>query len=837
MTSKEFSFYLPPHFLYKDEAGTEHAAQMKPTRSVTLRQLFDYIKNDKTAERLTNELRQMTDGEQLLTKYRKEQDANGVWRTVEAGTETKKKQFKNTRFCFVQAAGVFSGRRADQMKEPSGFWCVDFDHFANSEEELKQAKDALLADELARPALVFTSPSGDGLKAFFLFDWPEDDKERKARVRGLYRYLQSKHASFNVDTYTDAGHCCNVPHDEDARLNEDAFTKLDWTFWRVEDKVQHLSNFVASSTDEDKSRWYVEELVRSGIDVTAGMTHEDFLALAHSFTALAHGEELFLRVSSLWPKFTEANARNTWRLAERQSSRADVSHFYKLAVAALGRTWEKETLAGQKATEEFKRQKREEWLQEQKKKRQMKEQQMTAQAQEAQAEQNELTENELQELILRRPSLQELIRNASELAVSIPTEYVFGIGEEQEPLTLKSRALTVIGAGTSHGKTRFLENLLLSSALYEDEDVSGTCLFFTLEECLADVLAELVNLYANRKKVRTPKDANGYWNNFAAYADTFRRLATGQKRFFDNEDEFKLACDDVRKFGETFTESGLVRIFEEERFRDVDELCSACRLFASQNKLKAVFLDHLGMMTESGTSALMKKTERVERIVTKLEQLAKELNVPVVLTQQLARSASSPLKLENGNLADSADVERSANTVLLLWNSSVLPVSELTHAELVKQNGFAKATKALEENGFFFGVRGALFAKITKRRGGLRDVWTVLHFDGATGKVEKMTDDLKAELEFKAKVPSLEIGETLTLSNGETVQKQRERNGRVLTCRSGKQQAEKTPEELQFDDVREASRQQWNNSATPENVQHFNEQLAAPDDEDDVLPF
>lgn len=796
-----FSFYDDAHEFFVSD-GRLHFASLKPSRSVSVRQLFHFIKHDERTRLVTETFHKMTD--EVVPSYVKKRvkvddfealalppdvptyrsnkpDKDGVlWvhYAEQDGTTSSKKLFKTTRFAFVQAAGQFSQRRSDGLVSPSGLWCVDFDHFADSPEQIRAAKDALLNDDNVRPCLVFTSPSGDGLKAFVLFDWTDDEAERKARLRGLYKYYEKtfpdwtdKHTGRHaVDKYTDFVHCCNVPHDDDARLNLDAFTRLDWNVWRVDEaRPAVAASFQMTGQNEhDKVVWYVNELVRSGIDVTDGMTAEQFAALAASFTEFTDGEDLFLKVSSLWPRYKERNARQTFK-GVRGKGRADFRHFVNLAVAALnGRTWEKDSLDGQRATEAFKAAKREEfnashagelWREQKQKERQIQRimtstntlaPDVPANAQNtavptttpATEQDDRLTDAELCEIVLKKRTFAELVHDAAQIAVSVPTGYVFGDGYEREPFTLKSQALTVVGAGTSHGKTRFLENVLLRVAEYHDADTSGTCLFFTLEESLADVLAELVNVSANVPDVRHEE----FVNNFAAYADAFRRMDTQEARFFPNEEEFANACKYIRNFADKFTETDAVRMFDDEVFRDVDVLCRACRVFASQNKLKAVFLDHLGMMTERGTSDRVARTERVERIVNKLEALAKELNVPFVVSCQTNRQANGFFSLENGNLADSADVERSANTVVLLWNSKVVPTGQ-TESQMTKRNGVVDTPPALQEHGFFYGVGGALAAKMTKRRGGKRDVWTVFDFNGGTGRIQEMTPERVTQLQ------------------------------------------------------------------------------------------
>lgn len=883
MTNAKFSFYLPPHFFYLDEDGTKHFASKTPTKSVTVQELFDYIKNDPAAAKMTDTFRSLPDADAIVTNYRPEKDENGNWQAVEAGTVAKAKQFKNTRFCFVQATGIFTSRSAEFLQTPSGLWCVDFDHFAETSEELAQAKDALLSDDKARPVLVFTSPSGDGLKAFYLFDYIDDAEEREARLRGLYAYLRSKHTDWKkledgthaLDKYTDFGHCCNVPHDPDARLCLDAFTRLDWNVWRVEREKQTASSFVATNTDGAKAKYYADELLRAGIDLTANMTFQEYVGLAHAFTGLTGGEELFQQVSSLWPNYSEANTRTIWKLAERQSSRADLTHFFKLAISAGIVLFENSGLPEAEAANKARHEEflaspaGEAWKAQKDKERQTRKQMTenkktattgttpeTKSADAAKTDDAALTEQELFEIVCKKRDFGDMIHEAAKIAVNIPTKYVFGKKSMKEPFTLKSQALTVIGAGTSHGKTRFLENIILRVAKHEDEDISGTSLFFTLEESLADILTELVNIDAGVREVRHEEDTN----NFTAYFDTFRRMDDPEngKKYFPDDAEFEAAKASVLSFRDKYTETDRLRIIDDERFRDVDVLCRTLRAFVeSGQKLKAVFLDHLGMMTtkDPELSKVAPKTERVENIVTKLEKLAQELNIPFVLTQQLSRQAAGALSLECENLADSADVERSANTVVLLWNSVVLP-SGNSEKDLTKADGLVYSSRKLQESGFFYGISGALFAKLAKRRGGKRGVWTVFDFDGGTGQIKDMTPERAAELKrrFEEKkdevaVANLKDGESHTNADGTTTTAQRNKKGVLLhitdTASSGTD--DKAKVKISQKPVVTAPVPEYV-EATPENVQNFqnyyNEQSERAEssttdeqDENEKVPF
>ena len=66
---------------------------------------------------------------------------------------------------YVTPCGVFSRRKAGALVRPSGLVVVDIDHLP-SPEAAERIKQALIIDRYLRPALVFTSPSGLGVKAF-----------------------------------------------------------------------------------------------------------------------------------------------------------------------------------------------------------------------------------------------------------------------------------------------------------------------------------------------------------------------------------------------------------------------------------------------------------------------------------------------------------------------------------------------------------------------------------------------------------------------------------------------------------------------------------------------
>lgn len=120
------------------------------------------------------------------------------------------------RLDYVTPAGTFTRRANDALAEPSGLLVLDFDHVP----DVGAARAALLADELLAPELVllFTSPSGDGLKALVHTDPKESHLDN---FRAWTAYLAAHYAPLGLradEAGKDLARACFVPYAPDAWL-------------------------------------------------------------------------------------------------------------------------------------------------------------------------------------------------------------------------------------------------------------------------------------------------------------------------------------------------------------------------------------------------------------------------------------------------------------------------------------------------------------------------------------------------------------------------------------------------------------------------------------------
>lgn len=322
--------------------------------------------------------------------------------------------------------------------------------------------------------------------------------------------------------------------------------------------------------------------------------------------------------------------------------------------------------------------------------------------------------------LLALPNEEDLLRRFHNKPDEIPTLYELSNGKDKELFTLPSGAITFICAPTSHGKSTLLQNIALQAAA--DTDTDGDILYFTFEEDGDEVVLQMLNKYINTELCKNydPKCSN----NIRALRHYFR---TGEDRYI-SEKAKKIFWQKKAEFMSKYYTSGKIRIYYEEFCNE--ELIEAIRTIRTQTKVKAVFIDYvqyLHLTPNNRDRARLQRTEELKEICQKLKDLAIDTQLPIIVAAQLNREANSPLELHSQRLADAADLERIANKVLCLWNTSFV-------AQKSKDSASAKELEALEKrHGFKLGDGGEIYAKLTKNRGGVVGLEAVFSYDGNTG--------------------------------------------------------------------------------------------------------
>lgn len=209
--------------------------------------------------------------------------------------------------------------------------------------------------------------------------------------------------------------------------------------------------------------------------------------------------------------------------------------------------------------------------------------------------------------------------------------YTTGFIDLDKAITgLNKSDLVIIGARPAMGKTSLALNLARNTAMMGKKKV----LFFSLEMTKEQLAQRVLSTEARVEstKMRTGNITGEEWAKLA----TATALLSNCELYFD--DTSNMTVSEMKS-----------RI---RRLRDVD----------------AVFVDYLQLMKSGGR--VESRVQEVSEITRNLKLMAKDLNIPVVVLAQLARSTEGRGKSHKPQLSDlreSGSIEQDADIVIMLY--------------------------------------------------------------------------------------------------------------------------------------------------------------------------
>ena len=652
-----------------------------PTESITLEEVWERI-TDRGLQDQTTALRI------LLQEGRKEEYKTSKGNLLPSVTFGGTFDYRTTNTETLSREGKTGLLRG------SGFVIIDIDHISETGLSLQELKDRISEDREIGVRLVFTSPSGDGLKVVCRVSSQITDKDSyKTAYNSLRHFINSKYGEIVDKSGSDISRLCLLCCDRDARIQdfEETFSP---DLHPVPQKERPVREYTYSYSGEDGIEEIVRRVEESGRDIAPD--YGDYLKLVYSFTSLGErGRGLLHRVCSLSSKYrpedTDKDFNNCLRSGESQS----IGTFINMARDnGIDVTKPVDTRT----------------------KNEQRENRVESRKEETPPVQPEETK---WEKYLTIPELSQIVSTKRE---GVKTNYRFETKDKrkEEYLTLRSGAMTLICGKSSHCKSKFLQNISLNLA-QDTED--GDILFFTYEEEESEVLSQFANMYADipgLSQFGTP--------NTEVILDYFKtselqRATRGQA---------EKALPKLKEF-EGLYYSGKLRVIYSDLYSE--DLCEMVRYYSTKRKIKAVFVDYVQLLYKRPERGRKDRREEIKDICNDLRTLAIDLSIPVVLSAQLNRATPNPVDMSEDNIADSADLTRYANTIVCLWNSYFDNVTGGKENYLQGEDA-----KRLQDRGFILGEGGKIYAKITKNRGGTPYIDTVLDFRGETGRISTNED-------------------------------------------------------------------------------------------------
>ncbi len=213
------------------------------------------------------------------------------------------KDYKARNFKFATFSGTFTKRKEDCLKKFSGYVCIDIDDVTN----LEKVKNALIADGTLQPALVFTSPSGTGIKAVYKVDKNISIDAFPYAYDFIAERIEDKHGVFTDRLPKSVVSACFLPWDTNAYLNEEAET-VELPEFDMPSKSVSPKSTMSLQEDEDsfdKIEALVSHLEENEINIAD--SYENWRNIGFAFAEFSEeGRELFHRVSKLSPKYNQA---------------------------------------------------------------------------------------------------------------------------------------------------------------------------------------------------------------------------------------------------------------------------------------------------------------------------------------------------------------------------------------------------------------------------------------------------------------------------------------------------------------------------------------------------
>lgn len=719
MDKERFSYFLPPIW------------NTTPARVLSLEEVWEYVTGRKTLD----VYREDTSTRQT-TRIGSLQEVTRRVRSMTPQEYGNRQTGKVTLLPLVTFGGVFALREGDGLRETSGLVCLDIDHATSQGVSLEDLKHRLSQDREIGVRLVFTSPSGDGLKIVCKTSGEITDRESYRREFEILNSFVSRKYSVQLDSQTsniDRG--CLLCFDPDAVLQtwEDTFdpethplpqeerprpkrerrtdsvSPWDWDSYKEERLIPALFERIDSVFPEMSFRWrgdtWESPYKLDGSPAKDPRRDKSVITSRVPGVILEQGGDsvpvidFYMRKNSL--PFADA-MRELSRLAGLEEEYRDLCRRY----AEMNNPDRYNTPGGGVSS-----------------------QAVQADRKDPLQATPEANPEEKYREFLEVPDIQKEVSRKKE---GIKTGYTFKTSQGKEERLILSPGLTLICGKSSHGKSRLLQNLALQ--ILEDlriKEEEGEVLFFAFEEDYPEVLLQFANIYTH-----TPGLSQYGTKNTEVLRDYFQ---TGQLSKAPGATR-----RDVLPRLARFTEiqkSGRLRIYYRPDLQikgdrtpeDTPDLSGVISGVSSQRPIKTVFLDYAQAIYKDGYRK--DRREELREICKELNDLSKKLDIPFVLSAQLNRETPNPTSMSGDNIAESADITRYGDTILCLWNSAFLRDVKNKETYLDSQE-----YKDLQSRGFTLGEEGKLYCYLAKNRGGTPFVDAVLDFVGETGEIPTNED-------------------------------------------------------------------------------------------------
>lgn len=561
---------------------------------------------------------------------------------VENKDERREHKKKHPHIVF---GGEFSHRSIDGLIKPSNLICLDFDHIG-THTEVEDLKDRICEDTELNPVLLFTSPSGDGLKVVVPIEQTiSGDEDFKLAYKSLTHYCEHTYQLTPDKSCKDISRSCFLCYDELAVLR-DPQGGFDIEKWKpqpeerkpltgdnrpLRETMNLSSGFL---TDFERAEMGVEDIENSGIDIT--QNYEDWVRIGFALGNLGEsGRELFHRVSRFHPEYNREKTDNQFTHSLGEGS-VNLETLFAIGnqMGVRFRSTTRPTIP----------------------------QEPQNRPQQKQTRQVEVAPVQTEFPDLLSPTTErEMIERAKNLPETLVSGYkVKDSTNLTQQLLIPSGKLTGVAGPTGHGKSLILLNVLLNLAKRYPHK---RFILFTYEENADTITQYLLNIYL--RDLNLTKDTR---NEESITTSNRLRLQEGFREDLSNFNKSILNEYELRKnlFFKNYIENGRILI----KYVDSDSttLCNQIRYISDpKHNIGGVLIDYFQYINPDPSKHFPTRQEALKSICIELKDIANETGLPVVLACQFNQEVLSPTDVKLTKIGEAGDISRIFAECWGLW--------------------------------------------------------------------------------------------------------------------------------------------------------------------------
>ena len=305
-----------------------------------------------------------------------------------------------------------------------------------------------------------------------------------------------------------------------------------------------------------------------------------------------------------------------------------------------------------------------------------------------------------------------MAENYDDPSRSITTSYEFySSSTEPENLVLRASAITYFAGGSSHGKTRSLQNVAIDVLCWHEGRLGADMqpakpkkiLYYGFEDNVNDSIVDMINIWLHRKIEGLPARISTEFSTIDAISEY---LNTQDETIFDKQFASRIAVE-IKRFYTSLRQGESKQLYFYGERMTSDRLYFDAKAKAALIHPDAIFVDYVQFLTSSSESGDDQRWADLEKVSKDFIALAKELQIPIVSACQLNTrsrpSAANPDAMSIDDIAASSAIGQGASLVIGVMDSKFV-------------NDGATIRYGGEDR--LFGRQGLIMWKVLKQRRG-----------------------------------------------------------------------------------------------------------------------